>query len=75
MSKNYQSYLLRIWLDNEFGTWRASLTNIATREWQAFPNIVNLFSYLQEQTREIKEKDMRICIQENKESTELQEGD
>lgn len=70
MTKNYQSYLLRIWQDNELGNWRASLTNISTREWQAFPNIVNLFSYLEDQTREIEEKDMKICIQKNKEIKE-----
>lgn len=47
---NYQSYLLRIWQEEDYGTWRASLTNISTRECHAFSDITNLYSYLHEQT-------------------------
>jgi hypothetical protein len=47
---NYQSYLLRIWQEHEYGTWRASLTNISTRECHAFSNLAVLYSYLHEQT-------------------------
>ena len=46
----YQSYLLRIWQEDEYSTWRASLTNVATRECQAFSNITTLYTYLHEQT-------------------------
>jgi hypothetical protein len=46
----YQSYLLRIWQEQDYGTWRASLTNVATRECQAFSNITTLYTYLHEQT-------------------------
>ena len=46
----YQSYLLRIWQEQDYGTWRASLTNVATRECQAFSNITTLYTFLHEQT-------------------------
>ena len=46
---NYQSYLLRIWQEGDAGTWRASLTDISTRECHAFANANKLFSFLHEQ--------------------------
>jgi hypothetical protein len=47
---NYQSYLLRIWQEQDFGIWRASLTNISTHECHAFSNITTLYTFLHEQT-------------------------
>ena len=50
LSINYQSYLLRIWQERVYGTWRASLTDIATRECHAFSNINTLYTFLHEKT-------------------------
>ena len=75
MTTNYQSYLLRIWQDNQFGTWRASLTNISTREWQAFPDINYLFSFLHEQTSNSMELDPETDLQIYQELSESQEGE
>ena len=50
LSINYQSYLLRIWQERVYGTWRASLTDISTRECHAFSNINTLYTFLHEKT-------------------------
>ena len=44
----YQSYLLRMWLTTHEGeqVWQASLQSTATGQWQGFPDLESLFSYL-----------------------------
>jgi hypothetical protein len=46
----YQSYLLRLWCEDEKGEWRASLENVATNKCHNFPNMVDLFEFLKSQT-------------------------
>jgi hypothetical protein len=81
---NYQSYLLRIWQEQDFGTWRASLTNISTRECHAFANMTTLYSFLHEQTvlcadlnkKEIQRKSSGILniFEPSEEEKRLEEG-
>jgi len=55
----YQSYLLRIWQENELGTWRASVTNVATRE----------YKFLHEQT--MAQEDLNQFQNFQRESTKI----
>ena len=48
-SKQYQSYLLRIWKDDDQGEWRALLLTIPTQERRHFASLDALFKYLNEQ--------------------------
>ena len=45
-SNQYQSYLLRIWKENESGDWRAVLLSIPTQERRLFSNLQALFDFL-----------------------------
>jgi len=65
----YQSYLLRIWQENELGTWRASVTNVATRECHAFSNIATLYKFLHEQT--MAQEDLNQFQNFQRESTKI----
>lgn len=42
----YQSYLLRLWCEDEKGAWRATLEDVATRESHNFPNMAALYAFL-----------------------------
>ena len=46
----YQSYLLRLWCEDEKGEWRATLEDVATSECHNFPNMASLFAFLNCQT-------------------------
>ena len=48
--KNYRSYLLRLWVENENGkrAWRISLENPFTGERRGFANLIDLCTYLKE---------------------------
>ena len=48
-SKQYQSYLLRIWKDDDRGEWRALLLTIPTQERRHFSSLNALFEFLNEQ--------------------------
>lgn len=52
-SKNYYSFLLRLWLAKEAQslTWRASLESVESGEINGFSNIEKLIDFLQEVTR------------------------
>jgi hypothetical protein len=45
----YQSYLLRLWKDNEEGDWRAVLLSIPTQERRHFSSLRALFDFLDTQ--------------------------
>jgi len=45
----YQSYLLRMWKENESGDWRAVLLSIPTQERRLFSNLQALFDFLDQQ--------------------------
>lgn len=45
-SQDYQSYLLRLWKEQDTAGWRASLENVTTHERHYFPNVSTLFSFL-----------------------------
>ena len=45
----YQSYLLRMWKENESGDWRAVLLSIPTQERRLFSNLQALFEFLDQQ--------------------------
>lgn len=49
--KNYQSYLLRLWHENDDISWRASLQDIASQEQFFFPTLEALFMFLCTKTR------------------------
>jgi hypothetical protein len=49
-STKYQSYLLRLWCEKDGAGWRASLENVTTHECHNFPDMVSLFSFLNQQT-------------------------
>lgn len=48
-SQGYQSYLLRLWKEDEPVGWRASLQNVSTQECHYFANMTNLLSFLYNQ--------------------------
>lgn len=43
---NYQSYLIRLWRDDQGGPWRASLKSTATGETHAFGQAGSLLAFL-----------------------------
>jgi hypothetical protein len=53
--RSYLAYLLRLWqVAKEDGTgWRASLENAHTGRRRSFANLAELFSFLEEETRQI----------------------
>ena len=48
-TRDYQSYLLRMWKEEEPVGWRASLQNVSTQECHYFDNMTNLLSFLYNQ--------------------------
>jgi hypothetical protein len=48
-SQEYQSYLLRLWREDDAMEWRASLQSTATGEMQGFASLADLIAYLQSQ--------------------------
>lgn len=46
-SQEYQSYLLRLWREDDAMEWRASLQSTATGEMQGFASLADLIAYLQ----------------------------
>ena len=48
-TRDYQSYLLRMWKEGEPVGWRASLQNVSTQECHYFANMTNLLSFLYNQ--------------------------
>jgi len=55
--RNYQSYLLRLWIENENGkqVWRISLEDPFSGERRGFANRRDLCAYLEDKMSEIKE--------------------
>lgn len=51
MSKpsNYQSYVLRLWRGNAQAAWQASLQSTATEQVHHFPNLEQMWAFLQMQ--------------------------
>lgn len=47
---NYQSYLLRLWREDEHLPWRATLQNPHTGEQEGFASLERLFTFLRQQT-------------------------
>jgi len=47
---DYQSYLLRLWREDDVSPWRASLESTATCEKQGFATLNDLIAFLQSQT-------------------------
>ena len=48
----YQSYLLRLWRDNPRAPWQASLQSTATEETIRFPDVEQMWAFLQAQMTE-----------------------
>ena len=48
-SQGYQSYLLRLWKEDEPVGWRASLQNVTTHECHYFASMHNLLSFISSQ--------------------------
>ncbi len=46
---NYQSYLLRLWRDNARAAWQASLQSTATEQVHHFPDLEQMWVFLQAQ--------------------------
>ncbi len=46
----YQSFLVRLWQDDEEAPWRVSAQHVATGKQQFFNSLESLFVYLQAQT-------------------------
>ncbi len=46
----YQSFLVRMWCEQNDAPWRASVTDVRTKETQSFINVEALFVYLSERT-------------------------
>jgi hypothetical protein len=46
----YQSYLLRMWCEDQRGEWRATLEDVASGAYHNFPNMASLFTFLNCQT-------------------------
>lgn len=45
-TEGYQSYLLRLWKEQNTPGWRASLQDVATHECHNFANLTNLLSFI-----------------------------
>jgi hypothetical protein len=48
-TEGYQSYLLRLWKEQNTPGWRASLQDVATHECHNFSNLSNLLSFIYSQ--------------------------
>ena len=48
-TQGYQSYLLRLWKEDNTPGWRASLQDVATHERHNFANLSNLLSFIYSQ--------------------------
>lgn len=51
-TRRYQSYLLRIWRENDSLPWRAQVENPSTNETHGFPTLKALLVFLEERFKE-----------------------
>jgi hypothetical protein len=54
--RNYYSYLLRLWRENDAAPWRASLEDAHTGERRNFARLQDLFRVLDDETQTGKER-------------------
>jgi hypothetical protein len=53
---NYHAYLLRLWRDDEFSAWRASLQDARAGELISFSSVTQLVAFLEAQTSPDEQK-------------------
>jgi hypothetical protein len=54
----YCAYLVRLWQDGSYASWRALAKNVLTEEEHYFGSIEELFTFLESQTTENQDREM-----------------